>query len=162
MSHLTDFDSLTPEQQACARLVLETLPHGINVVTGTVIAAVARTDTAFHRGATLWLSGTSGVHAEPAAISAATTAGDPAIHSLYLAMRRTDGGDPGYVTPCGECRQLVADLATYTGRPITIYSLNDRLDHVQVIEHTELLPHAYGSQRLRRAGAARLANPVSA
>ncbi|UJW28770.1 hypothetical protein L3Q67_26280 [Saccharothrix sp. AJ9571] len=159
---MTDFDSLTSEQQAGARLVLETLSHGINVVTGTVIAAVARTDTASHRGTTLWLSGTSGVHAEPAAISAAATAGDPAIHSLYLAMRRTDGGDPGYVTPCGECCQLLADLATFTGRPITIYSLNERLDNVQVIEHTGLLPHAYGSQRLRRAGAERLAAPVTA
>jgi cytidine deaminase len=151
---MVDFDSLDSHQQAAVRQVLDLLPNGINAVTGTVIAVVAQTDRDFYLGTTVWLSGTSGAHAESSAITAAVSAGDPAIHSLYLAMRRVDGQDPGYVPPCGACRQFIADLVSFTGRPITLYSFNEKADQIQVLEHAELLPFAFESKTLRRAGEA--------
>lgn len=86
-----------------------------------------------------------------AAISVAQSAGDLDIHTLYLASRRFDGRNPGNVTPCGSCCQLIHDLAIYSSVPLTVVSLNEHNGAVCVIKPGELLPHAFNSQKLRRA-----------
>jgi cytidine deaminase len=121
------------------------------MVTGTVIAAVAVTDRAMYDGVSLWLSGTSHVHAEAAAVSGAVSAGDPAVTALVLAGRRTGGIRADHVTPCGACRQLLVDLSVYSGQPLTVYAPTGTDDRVLILPGAELLPHAFVSHHLRQA-----------
>lgn len=139
---------LAPPIEAACRQAGLLLDRAVNIPTGTVVAAVAVTETALYGGASLWLSGTSNVHAETAAVTSACSAGDPAVTAICLVGRRGDGTYTDHVTPCGGCGQLLTDLAIYTGLPITIYSPDSRLNRVQVIPHVDLLPHAYVSRRL--------------
>lgn len=136
--------------------VLDALSCGVNAITGTVHAALVVTDNARYAGVSYWLSGTSNIHAEQAAIAAAVSAGDPEIHALLLAQGRVDGREAGLPTPCGSCAQLIHDHVTFTGRAITIYAV-DAGGCVKVIRHCDLLPHAFTSQHLAAAGAARRA-----
>jgi cytidine deaminase len=142
---------LAPPIEAACRHAGLLLNRAVNIPTGTVVAAVAVTEKALYGGASLWLSGTSNVHAETAAITSACSAGDPAITAICLAGRRGDGTYTDHVTPCGGCGQLLTDLAIYTGHPITIYSPDSQLNRVRVIPHIDLLPHAYVSRRLSNA-----------
>jgi cytidine deaminase len=152
MSRIIEFADLTGDQQKGARTALEALGAAINVVTGTLAAAVAQTADGYYSGSNFWLSGPTHIHAEVAAIASAASANDLQVIALYLAQRRVDGRDPSLLMPCGSCRQLIFDLAVLTGRPVTIFSLTDKLDRVQVVAHADLLPEAFESQKLRVAG----------
>lgn len=152
MPSLIRFDGLRHDQVAGARLAVTMLDTSVNMPTGTRVAAVAQTATVLYAGAQLQLTLPSAVHAEVSAISVAHTAGDLDIHTLFLASLRFDGNNPGHVMPCGSCCQLIHDVATYTGIPITVVSLNELNGTVQVVDAVELLPHAFSSQKLRAAG----------
>lgn len=152
MPRMSTLDELQPDEREGVRLVLQTLDTAVNIVTGTLAAAVVQTPTEYYPGANLWLSGPSHIHAEAAAFTAANSAGDRAVSALYLAQRRVDGKEAALLLPCGSCRQLVFDFAVFSGVPVRIYSVTDRLDGVQITEHAELLPDAFESQRLRAAG----------
>lgn len=99
------------------------------------------------------------MHAEPAAITVAHSSGDLAIHTIYLASRRFDGGDAGHVMPCGGCCQLIYDLTVYTGVPIAVFSLNTTTRTIRVVDSRDLLPHAFASQRLAAASEQRRGTP---
>jgi cytidine deaminase len=144
-------DDLSDQQLAAAKLALATLNVSVNVPTGTRVAAVAQTDSGMYPGAQLQLTLPSALHAEVAAICTVHSAGDLGIHALYLAARRFDGRDAGHVSPCGSCCQVIHDVATYTGVPITVLSVNEQTNTVRVIESSQLLPYAFVSHKLHAA-----------
>lgn len=155
MSETVDLDDLGDDEIQAVKLLRATLATSVNVATGTLVAAVAHTTTNTYAGAQLQLTLPVAVHAEAAALAAAHTAGDLDVHALYLTSRRADGQDTGHVTPCGSCCQLIHDVGVYTGNPIRVLSLDERANTVLVIQPGSLLPYAFESQKLQRAGQVR-------
>lgn len=56
--------------------------------------------------------------------------------------------DGGIVTPCGRCRQLIAEASQLGGRNIRIECGNSDLTVVLKTSAEELLPHAFGPEAL--------------
>jgi hypothetical protein len=55
------------------------------------------------------------------------------------------------VTPCGSCRQIIAEAAQLTGSDVRILCCNGELSRIVVSTVTELLPQAFGPAKLRLA-----------
>ncbi len=84
-----------------------------------------------------------GTCAEAGAIAAMVAAGDQVIAEIVVVG---DGPDP--VTPCGGCRQKIAEFAP-PGTPVRMYNLAGD-ERVTTIE--ALLPHAFAAAQMGRTG----------
>ena len=86
------------------------------------------------------------VCAEVGALSAASRAGRRDIETIavvgYLFHPAEDR--TGVCTPCGRCRQLIAELADLGGRDIVVYCCNGDLSKIERRTLSELLPHRFG------------------
>lgn len=98
-----------------------------------------------------------GVCAEIAALTAAQVAfGLDRIARIAVAggHRGEDGGLAGdsVVTPCGGCRQSIAEAAQLSGRDVEIVSASGDGGRIEVHRISELLPLAFGPVNLKDAG----------
>src|SRR5579872_6661816 len=76
-----------------------------------VAAALRTTSGAVYRGLHVESSiGRASICAEGAAMGAAAVAGDIAIDTIVAVLRTADGGWR-VISPCGVCRELIADYA---------------------------------------------------
>lgn len=77
--------------------------------------------------------------AEQVAIEAAQGAGDTAMSTIAIVL---DVAAASATTPipCGNCRQLLADTATYAGRELLLYMSGPELGAVLLATSGELLP----------------------
>lgn len=82
-----------------------------------------------------------GVCAETSAISAMVAAGETQIAEILVL-----GPGPGRITPCGACRQRIAEFAT----PETRVHCADETGAAQSLALSDLLPLAFGPVSLRR------------
>ena len=66
-----------------------------------------------------------------------------------VGFRFTDPkGASQIVTPCGSCRQLMAEFAQVTGSDLRVLYCNGDLTAIAVSTISELLPGAFGPQNL--------------
>lgn len=79
--------------------------------------------------------GCCSVCAEAAAVAHAATEGEREIQTI-VAVRYRGRGEPRVVSPCGACRELLADY----GDPVVIYSNNGTLHKARA---SRLLPAKY-------------------
>ncbi|HYZ40316.1 MAG TPA: cytidine deaminase, partial [Stellaceae bacterium] len=93
------------------------------------------------------------VCAEAAALSAANTSGDFAVEAIaVLGISLNDPADTsGLITPCGSCRQIIAEAGLVTGNDVRVLCCDPELSGIVVSTITELLPNAFGAERLGRA-----------
>jgi cytidine deaminase len=83
--------------------------------------------------------------AEPAAITAANTAGHRDVTHIAVVGGPAEHPDQGRpCTPCGRCRQCIWELVVDQGHDIQLYCSNLRLDTVLAVKASELLPFAWG------------------
>lgn len=100
-----------------------------------------------HTGANFETAAYFAIHAEMAAISAAVNAypGDGPIDLCEFAIvgdaRNSIGAS--VTTPCGLCRQFIAEIAVANKRDILIWSANSNLSNVRSSTISELLPEAF-------------------
>ncbi len=84
--------------------------------------------------------------AEVAAITAANTAGEHTVDTIavighkYTAPESVD--QP--VTPCGRCRQMIAEIAQSGGTNVRVLSCSGDLSNILETTIGELLPEAFG------------------
>jgi cytidine deaminase len=89
--------------------------------------------------------------AEAAALSLANSAGDPEIDAIaVVGFNFTDvaAGTSRVVTPCGSCRQLIAEAAQRASSNVRVICCNGRLSSIVVSTIAELLPNTFGPEDL--------------
>lgn len=91
------------------------------------------------------------VCAEVGALAAANSSGGlDQIRRIAVVGKRffPTLADGGVVTPCGRCRQLIAEAAALTGRDIDVICANADLSRVLRATSKELLPNAFEAEAL--------------
>lgn len=84
--------------------------------------------------------------AEAAALSAANAAGDFAVEAIAVAGFSISDAEVSsqVVTPCGSCRQIIAEAARLAGIDVRILCCNGELSGIIASTISELLPSAFG------------------
>jgi cytidine deaminase len=88
--------------------------------------------------------------AEASALSAANAAGDFAVEAIAVVgvgIRDAAGTSP-VVTPCGSCRQIIAEAARLTDTDMRVLCCNGELSSIVLSTSSELLPSAFGPDNL--------------
>ncbi len=98
---------LTERDRALVRAAVETLRLRYRAGRHTVAAALRTRSGSVYCGVNV--DGIHGPCAEPVALGAAITQGDPEIEAIVAVARR--GGRYRVLSPCGNCRQLLFDYA---------------------------------------------------
>jgi cytidine deaminase len=89
--------------------------------------------------------------AEAAALSLANSAGDPDLDAIaVVGFNFTDGaaGASRVVSPCGSCRQLIAEAAQRASGNVRVICCNGELSSIATWTIAELLPNAFGPENL--------------
>lgn len=94
--------------------------------------------------------------AEQVAIAAAQSAGESPLSVMAIVLDLAAATDPAPI-PCGACRQLLFDAASYAERELLLYVSGPELGAVLLATSGELLPDCLGPLRREarsRTGAA--------
>jgi len=88
--------------------------------------------------------------AEAAALSLANSAGDLDVDAIAVVGFNfmDSGGASRVVTPCGSCRQLIAEAAQLANSDVRVLCCNGELSRIVVSKISELLPNAFGPENL--------------
>jgi cytidine deaminase len=143
---------LAPEDR---RLVLRALAASANAYapySGFAVGAAVRTQSnEIYEGANLE-NASYGVTmcAEMTALGRANAAGDFNVRAIAVVGHKFDPSHDAsqVVTPCGRCRQLIAEADQLVDWDVVVFSCNGDLDRIAVRKITELLPEAFGPANL--------------
>ena len=89
--------------------------------------------------------------AEAAALSLANSAGNHEIDAIAVVgfnFTDTAAGASRVVSPCGSCRQLIAEAAQRANGSVRVICCNGELSRIVVWTIGELLPNAFGPENL--------------
>jgi len=151
-----DIAALPEYAQRLLQAARDVAPNSYNPYSDYIVgAAVAVADGtvfvgAFFENASYGMT----ICAEPAAVLAANSAGKRDIRTIAVvggphASMTTSSGQP--CTPCGRCRQILAELAHLNGREIEVYAADLSLTSILLLTSEELLPYAFGPDHVDRA-----------
>ena len=141
----SDLDHLDRElveraQEACARAYA---PYSLFAVGAAVRGKSGNIHTAANlENASYGLT----ICAEAAALSVANAAGDFTVEAIAVVgfhIRDAESASQ-VVTPCGSCRQIIAEAARLTGSDIRVLCCNGELSRIAISPISELLPSAFG------------------
>jgi cytidine deaminase len=139
-----DRELIERAQEACARAYAPYSRFAVG-------AAVRAASGAIYSGANLE-NASSGltICAEAAALAAANTAGELAIKAIAIVGFGFTGsaGALQIVTPCGSCRQLIAEAAQLAKSDVRVLCCNGELSEVVEAPISQLLPNAFGPDNL--------------
>jgi len=141
LSELAELDRELAEaaQEACARAYA---PYSLFAVGAAVRSKSGKIHTAANvENVSYGLT----ICAEAAALSVANAAGDFTIEAIaVVGFGIRDAGDRSQVvTPCGSCRQIIAEAAQVTRDDVRILCCNGELSRIAVSSISELLPAAF-------------------
>lgn len=111
-------------------------------------AVITATGQIFSAGQYSSFNHSTNIHAEMGALAMAAASGDADVTALLLV---STGDRLGPARPCGVCRQVIAEHARRTGRPIRVIMSNWNGDSREVLDSDELLPSAWSSARPSQA-----------
>jgi cytidine deaminase len=135
----SDRELVERAQEACARAYA---PYSLFAVGAAVRSKSGQIHTAANlENASYGLT----ICAEAAALSVANAAGDFAVEAIAVVGFGIRGAADAtqVVTPCGSCRQIIAEAAQLTGSDIRVLSCNGELSGILVSTIGELLPSAF-------------------
>jgi cytidine deaminase len=147
LDHL-DRELVERAQQACARAYV---PYSLFAVGAAVRSKSGKVYTAANiENASFGLT----ICAEAAALGVANAAADFTAEALAVVgfNIRNAGCAPQVVTPCGSCRQIIAEAARLGDSDVRVLCCNGELSSIIVSSITELLPSAFGPSHLGAAG----------
>jgi cytidine deaminase len=139
LDHL-DRELVEAAQEACTRAYA---PYSLFAVGAAVRSKSGKIHTAANvENASYGLT----ICAEAAALSVANAAGDFTVEAIAVVGFGTrDAGDSSQVvTPCGSCRQIIAEAAQVTGGDVRVLCCNGELSSIVISTIAELLPSAFG------------------
>lgn len=118
----------------------------------SVGAAVLTGDGQIHSGCNLENASYGlSLCAEAGALAATAVAGQIA-QIRAIAIVGGPAGSPALstITPCGRCRQMLAEAQAVAEQPIAIYCAGEEGDAITCYSVDELLPHGFGAAILNR------------
>jgi cytidine deaminase len=139
LDHL-DRELVEAAQEACARAYA---PYSLFAVDAAVRGKSGTIHTAANvENASYGLT----ICAEAAALSVANAAGDFTVEAIAVVGFgiRDAGNSSQVVTPCGSCRQIIAEASQVTGSDVRILCCNGELSSIVISTIAELLPSAFG------------------
>lgn len=131
-------------QQACARAYA---PYSLFAVGAAVRSRSGKIYTAANvENASFGLT----ICAEASALSVANAAGDFSLEAIAVVGFdiRTAGDAAQVVTPCGSCRQIIAEAARLADSDVRVLCCNGELSSIVISSIAELLPSAFGPGHL--------------
>jgi cytidine deaminase len=142
---LSELDHLDRElveraQEACARAYA---PYSLFAVGAAVRSKSGKIHTAANlENASYGLT----ICAEAGALGVANAAGDFAAEAIAVVGFGIKSAESAaqVVTPCGSCRQIIAEAAQVTGSDIRVLCCNGELSSIAISSIAELLPDAFG------------------
>jgi cytidine deaminase len=143
-----DRELVEKAQQACARAYA---PYSLFAVGAAVRSKLGKIYTAANiENASFGLT----ICAEESVLSVANAAGDFTAEALAVVGFdiRNAGGASQVVTPCGSCRQIIAEAARLGDSDVRVLCCNGDLSSIIVSSITELLPSAFEPSHLGAAG----------
>jgi cytidine deaminase len=139
LDHL-DRELVARAQEACARAYA---PYSLFAVGTAVRSKSGKIHTAANlENASYGLT----ICAEAAALTVANAAGDFAVEAIAVVgfhISDTKSASP-VITPCGSCRQIIAEAARLSGSDVRVLCCSGELSIVAVTSISELLPDAFG------------------
>lgn len=138
--------------RALAKLALEASRHAYVPYSGFAVGAAIRTASGHTFVGANLENASYGITmcAEVAAITAANTAGHFDIATIavvghrFLDPRSVDVA----VTPCGRCRQMIAELSQLSGINIRVLSCSGDLHTIDASTISKMLPDAFGPRSM--------------
>jgi cytidine deaminase len=140
----SDRELVESAQQACARAYA---PYSLFAVGAAVRSRSGKIYTAANiENAAFGLS----ICAEASALSVANAAGDFTAEAIAVVGFdiRNAGGVAQIVTPCGSCRQIIAEAARVAESDVRVLCCNGELSSIITSSIAELLPSAFGPSHL--------------
>ena len=91
-----------------------------------------------------------GICAEVVALAKANTAGDFDVEAIAIVGHKfTTPRDSSQVTtPCGRCRQLIAEASQISNTDVVVFSCSGDLEEIHESTISELLPESFGPKTL--------------
>jgi cytidine deaminase len=143
----TDLASLEPDLRALVDAARAVRPRAYCPYSGFAVGAAVR-DAAGNTFVGVNLENASygaTLCAERSALAAAQTAGSAGPTAVAV-VADPPSGHP--VTPCGICRQVLAEAAVRTGRPVVVLLARSAGDTVWRTDTSALLPDAFDASSL--------------
>ena len=142
------FKDLAEGDQALIRAALDITRASYSPYSGFAVGAAVKGRSGRVHVGTNFENASYGITmcAEVAAITAANTAGEHTVDTIavighkYTAPESVD--QP--VTPCGRCRQMIAEIAQSGGTNVRVLSCSGDLSNILETTIGELLPEAFG------------------
>ena len=142
----TSYSQLTDENKELLDSAEKALENAYNPYGGRikVAAAVRTTSKDIVTGASyVNLSSPSSICAERAVIITANSLGKREIETMAI-IGMKEGGVINPVTPCGNCRQVMHEAVSISGKDMTVICSNDDKSKIIITSLNELLPLPYG------------------
>lgn len=152
MSKTRTLADLDPTDQALVKAARDVSGNAYAPYSGFAVGAAVRTRSGrVYVGANLENAAYGVVMCgEVAALTAANTAGDFDIETIAVIGHkfRPPADASQVVTPCGRCRQMIAEAAQLAGRDVRVLACNGALSAITESSIAELLPSAFGPATL--------------
>jgi cytidine deaminase len=143
-----DFAGLADADRALIRSALEISRNSYSPYSNFAVGAAVRGRSGKVHVGTNFENASYGLTmcAEVAALTAANTAGEHAIEAIAVIGHRyvAPESTAAPVTPCGRCRQLIAEVAQAGGIDVRVLSCSADLQVIMDCTIADLLPEAFG------------------
>jgi len=148
--HITKND-LTANQLELVLAARTVMANSYNVYSHFYVGAAVRSQSGRIYAGTNMENASYGmtICAEPAALMAAFSAGEPKIIEMaIIGAPQPDGVGGKVATPCGRCRQLIHETSEIAGLDIPILCSNGDLSDILLAPISDLLPYPFGPKDL--------------
>ncbi len=132
---------LTSLQQELLKSAEAVAPRAYNTNSGYCVGAALRAASGkIFLGANYENMAYDSICAEQVALASANAAGETDITELAVYAGKREGEIAEPISPCGQCRQYLAQAAMRQKHPINVIMSNSRKDKIIVADTAELLP----------------------
>jgi cytidine deaminase len=142
------FKDLAEGDQALIRAALDITRASYSPYSGFAVGAAVKGRSGRVHVGTNFENASYGITmcAEVAAITAANTAGEHTVDTIAVIGHKytTPESVDQPVTPCGRCRQMIAEIAQSGGTNVRVLSCSGDLSNILETTIGELLPEAFG------------------
>ncbi len=132
---------LTPLQQGLLKSAEAVAPRAYNTNSGYCVGAALRSKSGqIFVGTNYENMAYDSLCAEQVALAAANAAGETDIAEIAVYASKREGEIAEPISPCGQCRQYLAQAAARQKYPIQVIMSNSQKDKIILADTTELLP----------------------